>query len=76
MSKFIKILGLDEATRLDVVSSTISYLGKASIASATSNAVWKISRLTSTVGGNITIEYADSGRYTQIWDGRLSLSYQ
>lgn len=75
MSKFNKTLGLDEATRLDVVSSTVSYLGKAVPSSLTSAAVWKISRLTSTAGGNITTEYVDNGKYTQIWDDRASLSY-
>lgn len=29
MSKFGKVLTLDEATRLDVVSSTVTYVGKA-----------------------------------------------
>ena len=76
MSKFSKTLTLDEATRLDVASSTVTYVGKASVASATSAAVWKISRLTSNAEGDLIVEYVDIGKYTQIWDDRLSLSYQ
>jgi len=29
MSKFSKVLNLDEATRVDVASSTVTYIGKA-----------------------------------------------
>ena len=75
MSKFSKTLSLDEGLRLDVVSSTVTYVGTAIIGSGTGAAVWKIKRLTSTAEGDLTIEYADEGKYTQIWDNRAALSY-
>ena len=75
MSKFLKTLNLDEATRYDVVSSTISYLGKAFIGTNTTENKWKIARLTSDTSGGIYTEFADAGNYTQIWDNRTSLSY-
>ena len=65
-----------EATQLDVASNTISYLGKASVGSSTANAVWKISLITSTSSGGLSIQYANgSAAYNQIWNNRVSLSY-
>lgn len=64
------------ATRLEVASSTITYVGKATAGTATSTAIWQIQRLTSTAGGNLTIEYADGNiLYDNVWDNRASLSY-
>ena len=66
----------DELTELDVASSTVTYVGNAAIGSLTSASVWKIKRLTSTVGGNLSIKYAAGvATYSQVWDNRASLSY-
>ena len=73
MSKFLKVLNLDEATRVDTASSSITYIGKALVGSATSSSVWKISQLNSTSG--VVITYAGTGSYDQIWDNRASLIY-
>lgn len=73
MSKFFKVLNLDEAVRVDTASSTISYIGKALVGSATSSPVWKISQLNSASG--VVITYAGIGSYDQIWDNRASLIY-
>jgi hypothetical protein len=75
MSKFAKQLALEEAFKLDVASSTVTYLGNAPPGSATSAAVWKIKRMTQAASGDIDIEWADLGRNTQIWDNRASLTY-
>lgn len=76
MSKFSRTLGLDLALRLEVASSTVTYLGEANEGTATSSALWQIKRLTSTSAGNLTIEYANgSTSYVHVWDNRASLSY-
>jgi len=75
MSKFSKVLNLDEATRVDVASSTVTYVGKAIPNTTPATAKWKISRLTSDVSGGLTIEFAGNGDYLYIWNDRASLSY-
>lgn len=75
MSKFSKVLNLDEATRVDVASSTVTYVGKAIPGTLPANTGWKISRLTSDASGNLTIEFAGNGDYLFIWDNRASLTY-
>jgi len=63
------------ASRIDEVSSSITYVGKAPIGSLSSESVWQIQRLT--VSGSLTIiEFADGdGRSNNVWDNRASLSY-
>lgn len=73
MSKFLKVLNYDEAVRVDTASSTITYIGKATVSTPTSSPSWKIGKLDSTSG--VAITYADSGNYTQIWDNRAGLTY-
>lgn len=76
MSKFTVTKALPETTRIDVVSSTVTYLGNAQEGTATSSALWQVKRLTSTSAGNLTIEYpSGSSSYLYIWDNRASLSY-
>lgn len=66
----------NELIEVNVASSTVTYIGKAAVGSATSAAVWKIQKMTTTVGGDISIKYAaGSIQYNQIWDNRASLSY-
>lgn len=66
----------DELVRFVKASSTISYVGKAATSSATSAAVWQVSRLTSDGAGGVVLEYADgNASYDNIWDNRASLSY-
>lgn len=69
--------GKPESTFMDVVSSSVSYVGKAPAGSLTSNAVWRIFKLTTdTITGSISIMYADGNpNYDNIWDNRASLSY-
>jgi len=75
MSKFTKIGSLEEATRVDVASSTITYLGKAVPSTATSAALWQVTRLTIDPNGSLIKEYAGGSSYNQVWDNRASLTY-
>jgi hypothetical protein len=62
------------AVRIDEVSSTLSYVGKALTGSATSSAVWQVFKLDTTAG--LIITYADGNDlFDNIWDNRASLSY-
>lgn len=63
------------ATRVDEASATVTYVGKAAVASSNASAVWQISRIT--VSGTVTtIEYADGDvLFNNIWDNRAALSY-
>lgn len=64
------------ATRLDVVSSTVTYIGKTYAGNSPSVSEWRIQRMTSDASGSLIIEYANgSTAYDQKWDDRTSLSY-
>lgn len=63
-------------TEKDVASATVTYIGKANPNAATSDPVWQIRRVTTTVGGNLSTRYADGNvEFDNIWDNRASLSY-
>lgn len=68
--------GTDEEVRLatDSGDANIEYVGKAIPGSATSAAVWQISRIDNTTG--LVLEFADgNSSFDNIWDNRESLSY-
>ena len=63
---------IDEA---QTTPTNITYVGKAKLGTATSDAGWQILRIerSSTI---TAIQYANgSTRYNQVWDDRASLSY-
>lgn len=61
-------------TRIDEVSATVSYIGKAVPGSATSAASWQITKLDETTG--LVLSYADDvTTFTKIWDNRASYTY-
>ena len=63
-------------TRIDVVSDTITYVGKTFAGLATSEAVWQIKKLESAVDGDLIITYAGGqGSFNYVWDDRAGLSY-
>jgi hypothetical protein len=71
-----KQLTLEEAIKYDVVSSTVSYVGKAVPGVSSSSASWQIRKLVSDASGSLDIYYANgSADYTNIWNNRTSLSY-
>jgi hypothetical protein len=63
------------AVRLDDVSTAdVTYIGKASIASTTSDAVWQIAKLDTSSG--LVKTWADgSASFTQVWDDRTTITY-
>lgn len=66
---------VEQSTRVDEASSTVTYFGFAAVGSSESSSVWKIKRLS--VSGSITkLEYADGNiNYDNNWSNRASLSY-
>lgn len=63
------------ATRIDEVSASVTYVGKAALAAATSGAVWQVFKMT--VSGTETIiTWADGNSdFDNVWDNRAGLSY-
>jgi len=62
------------ALQFDASASPILYLGAAAPGSATSSAVWQITRFDVTSGVSQT--YADGNvNFDNVWDNRASLSY-
>jgi hypothetical protein len=70
-----KTPSLAYATQVDEASSTVTYVGKAAVGTATSVASWQISKITIT--GSVTaITFADgNANFDNEWDDRASLSY-
>lgn len=63
------------ASRIDEVSSSVTYVGKAVAGTSNATAAWQIYRLT-TSGSSTTIEYADGDvSFNNVWNNRASLSY-
>jgi hypothetical protein len=61
--------------RLDEVSDTLFYVGKALIGKVNSDANWLIIRYT-TVGNVLMSEYANgSENFNQVWNDRATLTY-
>lgn len=70
------LTGTDQAVQLDIASSTVTYIGKAPVGTATGAAGWKVSKLTSNAEGDLAITYADgNASYDNVWDNRAALSY-
>lgn len=58
----------------DTSTSGVTYLGKSAPGTATSSANWKIAKIDTNTG--TTMKWADSGKFSQVWDNRLSLTYE
>jgi hypothetical protein len=70
----LQVTSAPYTTRIDEVSTSITYIGKAIPGSATNSSVWQIQKLTSS-GNDLIVQFADSGNFSQIWDSREALSY-
>ncbi len=57
-----------------VVSGSVTYIGEATLGSATSAAVWQVTKVDTTVSPN-TIKIAGTGAFDQIFDNYSSLTY-
>lgn len=65
----------EKTTRVDEVSSTLTYVGMAPVAASESAAVWSIQKLEN-VGTVLKITWADGNTmFDNIWADRASLSY-
>jgi len=63
------------ALEYDVASATETYIGEAEAGSATSGALWRVRKMTTT-GSDISIKWADGDTlFNNIWDNRASLTY-
>lgn len=68
-------LGKAYAIRLDEVSDTLFYVGKAEVGRLDSGAQWQIVRYTTT-GSILKGEYANgSESFDQVWNDRATLTY-
>jgi hypothetical protein len=62
-------------TRLDEVSTTVTYVGEAAIKAVEGSACWRIKKL-ETTGTVLKILWADGDDYfDNVWTNRASLSY-
>jgi len=62
--------------RVDVASSTVTYIGEAVAGSADSDPVWRIQKSISNTEGDLNIFFADGeNKFNQVWANRASLSY-
>ena len=64
--------GTKYALRFTTVGS-VDYMGEAAIGSITSSAVWRVKKIDSTTG--ISITWAGTGTFNQVWDNYASLTY-
>ena len=63
------------AIRVDDASSTVTYVGEASIRSSEAAPVWRIKKL-ETVGSVLSITWADGNMsFDNVWNDRATLSY-
>lgn len=59
--------------RVDEVSSTITYIGEAVAGSAEGSSVWRVRKIDFT--NPISIKWAGTGIYNQVWSNRAALTY-
>jgi hypothetical protein len=60
----------------DADPPTVAYLGKANPGTTTSQALWQIQKLTFSVDGDVSTQWADGdASFNNVWDNRASLSY-
>ena len=64
-----------KSTRVDEVSSSLTYIGEAAVGADETKPVWRISRIT--VSGSVTsVHYANgSTSWNSAWADRASLTY-
>lgn len=71
----INVVDTIYSIRVDDVSTTVTYVGEASIGSSESAPVWRIKKL-ETVGTVFKIFWADGNmHFDNVWSNRTSLEY-
>lgn len=68
-------LGGGVRTQLIDESGSYTYIGEAEPGTATSSASWRIKRVDETADPDVTVKWAGTGTFNQVWDNRASLSY-
>lgn len=53
----------------------VTYLGEAVPGTATSSAAWRIKKIDETSSPDLSITFAGTGAFDQVWDNRASLTY-
>lgn len=56
-------------------SGTYTYVGKAAVGSSTAGAVWQIKRIDESADPDVSILYAGTGAFDQVWDDRAVATY-
>lgn len=60
--------------KLDQVTSTVFYVGEATIAASTSGAMWRIRKIDTTTG--VDVKWADgNAHFDNVWDDRAAITY-
>lgn len=66
---------MNKALRVDVVSSSLIYIGESAPGAPDTASIWRISRIDIS-GGQISIKFAGGNTaWNSIWDDRASLTY-
>lgn len=73
LPQLVKVLENANKLRVDKVSTTLTYFGQSTFGAGTSEPKWFISRITKS--GTLTSVDLASEAFDQIWDDRLSLTY-
>lgn len=61
--------------KFDTSDAHVTYVGKASVGTATSSNSWFIEKIDNTTSSDGTITYANAGLFTATWDNRLTETY-
>lgn len=65
-----------QSVLFDQANASVAFIGIAkSTSTLTSEAKWKIGRSVTASDGDVTVEWADEGDYTQVWDDRLTVDF-
>ena len=73
LPQLVKILENANKLRVDKISTTLTYFGQSTLGAGTNEAKWFISRITKS--GTLTSVDLASDAFDQVWDDRLSLTY-
>ena len=67
---------LVETTRIDVASSTVTYVGKAKAGASEADPVWRIQKIVSDASGSMSIKYVDGNSDSDsTWNDRALYAY-
>lgn len=80
ISETIPVLYGDEevpySKRVDFITDDLLYRGEAAPGTLTSQAAWRIRKITIGTDGDVTEQWADgNSQFNKVWDNRLSFTY-